>query len=58
MDNTILIRLNDIGDKKMVTKNFGFIKQKNFDKRFVNSNYISEQEVDRNQDWVLHHFNF
>jgi hypothetical protein len=32
------------------------VSGKTFDKRYVNSNYISEQEVDKHLDWVLHHF--
>lgn len=29
---------------------------KTFDKRYVNSNYITEEEVDRNLQWVISHF--
>lgn len=52
-----LLYVPDVGDKNetlaiLIHKLSG----KTFDKRFVNSNYISEQEVDKHLDWILHHF--
>jgi twinkle protein len=52
-----LLYVPDVGDKnEIVAILIHKVSGKTFDKRFVNSNYISEQEVDRNLDWVLHHF--
>ena len=52
-----LLYVPDVGDKnEVVAILIHKISGKTFDKRFVNSNYISEQEVDRNLDWILHHF--
>lgn len=52
-----LLYVPDVGDKNetlaiLIHK----ISGKTFDKRFYNSNYISESEVDRHLDWILHHF--
>ena len=52
-----LLYVPDIGDKnEILAILIHKVTGKTFDKRFVKSNYISEQEVDRNLDWVLHHF--
>ena len=52
-----LLYVPDIGDKnEIVGILIHKISGKTFDKRFVNSNYISESEVDRHLDWILHHF--
>ena len=52
-----IIYVPDVGDKNaalaiLIHK----ITGKTFDKRFVNSNYISEEEVIKELDWVLYHF--
>jgi hypothetical protein len=47
----------DVGDKnEIIAILIHKITGKTFDRRFVNSNYISEQEVTRELDWVLSHF--
>lgn len=52
-----LMYVPDIGDKnEIIAILIHKITGKTFDKRFVNSNYISEQEVNINLDWVLEHF--
>lgn len=52
-----LIYVPDIGDKNEV---LGILIHKltgkTFDKRFVNSNYISENEISNQLGWVLEHF--
>lgn len=52
-----LLYVPDVGTKDQI---LGIlihkITGKTFDKRFVNSNYISEQEVEKELDWVFHHF--
>lgn len=52
-----LLYVPDVGDKNetlaiLIHKLSG----KTFDKRFVNSNFISEAEADRHLQWILHHF--
>lgn len=52
-----LMYVPDVGDKNEVLDILIHkVSGKTFDKRYVNSNYISEAEVDHNLDWVLHHF--
>lgn len=52
-----LLYVPDVGDKNEVLAILIHkLTGKTFDKRYVNSNYISEMEVDRQLDWVLHHF--
>ena len=52
-----LLYVPDVGDKnEILAILIHKITGKTFDKRFVNSNYISEDEVTRELDWVLHHF--
>lgn len=52
-----LMYVPDVGDKdEILAILIHKISGKTFDKRFVNSNYISEQEVDKHLDWILHHF--
>jgi hypothetical protein len=52
-----LLYVPDVGDKnEIVGILIHKISGKTFDKRFINSNYISESEVDRHLDWILHHF--
>lgn len=52
-----LLYVPDVGDKdEVVSILIHKISGKTFDKRFVNSNYISESEIDKNLDWILHHF--
>jgi hypothetical protein len=47
----------DVGDKNEVLAILIHkVSGKTFDKRYINSNYISEQEVDKHLNWVLHHF--
>jgi hypothetical protein len=52
-----ILYVPDVGDKNEI---LGIlihkITGKTFDKRFVNSNYITEAEVEKQLDWVLHHF--
>lgn len=53
-----LLYVPDVGDKdEVLAILIHKITGKTFDKRYVNSNYISEQEVEKELDWVLHHFN-
>lgn len=52
-----LLYVPDIGDKNEVLAILIHkITGKTFDKRYSNSNYISEIEVEKQLDWVLHHF--
>jgi hypothetical protein len=52
-----LLYVPDVGDKnEIIAILIHKITGKTFDKRFVNSNYISEQEVVKELDWVLEHF--
>lgn len=52
-----LLYVPDVGDKnEIISILIHKITGKTFDKRFVNSNYISEQEVTKELSWVLHHF--
>lgn len=52
-----LLYVPDVGDKnEILSILIHKITGKTFDKRYVNSNYITEQEVIREIDWVLHHF--
>lgn len=47
----------DVGDKnEILAILIHKISGKTFDKRYVDSNYISEGEVDRHLGWILHHF--
>lgn len=52
-----LLYVPDVGDKNEVLAILIHkITGKTFDKRYVNSNYISENEVRKELEWVLHHF--
>jgi len=52
-----LMYVPDIGKKEIViSKIIHKLTGKTFDKRYVNSNYISEKEVDNKLHWVLEHF--
>lgn len=52
-----LLYVPDVGDKnEILAILIHKITGKTFDKRFQNSNYISEEEVTKELDWVLHHF--
>lgn len=52
-----LLYVPDVGDKNEVLAILIHkITGKTFDKRYVNSNYISESEVDRQLMWILEHF--
>jgi hypothetical protein len=52
-----LLYVPDIGDKnEILAILIHKITGKTFDKRYENSNYISEGEVIKELDWVLHHF--
>lgn len=52
-----LLYVPDVGDKNEVLSILIHkITGKTFDKRFVNSNYISELEVTKELEWVLQHF--
>lgn len=52
-----LLYVPDVGDKnEIIAIIIHKITGKTFDKRFVNSNYISEVEVENELDWVLQHF--
>lgn len=52
-----LMYVPDIGKKEVViSKLIHKLSGKTFDKRFVNSNYISEKEADQHLMWILEHF--
>jgi len=52
-----LMYVPDVGDKnEILAILIHKVSGKTFDKRYVNSNYISEQEVDKHLGWILHHF--
>ena len=52
-----LLYVPDVGDKdEVIAILIHKISGKTFDKRFINSNYISESEIDRHLGWILHHF--
>jgi len=52
-----LLYVPDVGDKNEVLAILIHkITGKTFDKRFVNSNYITEEEADKQLMWVLEHF--
>ena len=52
-----ILYVPDVGDKnEILAIIIHKITGKTFDKRFVNSNYISKDEVEKELDWVLHHF--
>lgn len=52
-----LLYVPDVGDKKEVLAILTHkISGKTFDKRFIDTNYITESEVDKHMDWILHHF--
>jgi hypothetical protein len=52
-----LLYVPDVGDKNEVLAILIHkITGKTFDKRFENSNYISEEDVSKQLEWVLHHF--
>lgn len=52
-----LLYVPDVGDKnEILSLLIHKITGKTFDKRFVNSNYISESEVEKELNWVLEHF--
>jgi hypothetical protein len=52
-----LMYVPDIGKKEVViAKLIHKLSGKTFDKRYVNSNYITEEEIDKHLNWVLEHF--
>jgi len=52
-----LLYVPDVGTKdQIVSILIHKLSGKTFDKRYVNSNYITEEEIHRHYDWVLHHF--
>jgi len=52
-----LLYVPDIGKKEVIfSKLIQKLTGKTFDKRYVNSNYISEIEIDNQLHWVLEHF--
>lgn len=52
-----LMYVPDIGQKEVViSKLIHKLSGKTFDKRFVNSNYISEEEIEKQLHWVMEHF--
>jgi len=52
-----LLYVPDIGRKEVViAKLIHKISGKTFDKRYINSNYISEAEIERHLQWILEHF--
>lgn len=52
-----LLYVPDVGDKNEILSNLIHkLTGKTFDKRFENSNYISEVDADRNLQWILEHF--
>lgn len=52
-----LMYVPDIGRKEVViAKLIHKLSGKTFDKRFVNSNYITEQDIEKHLQWVLEHF--
>jgi len=52
-----LLYVPDVGDKNEVIATLMHkLSGKTFDKRFINSNYITEQEVERHLGWILEHF--
>lgn len=52
-----LMYVPDIGQKEVViAKLIHKITGKTFDKRYINSNYITEEEIEKNLHWVLEHF--
>lgn len=52
-----ILYVPDVGDKnEILAILIHKITGKTFDKRFVNSNYITEAEVEKELDWVIHHF--
>jgi len=52
-----LLYVPDVGDRdETLAILIHKLSGKTFDKRYINSNYISEQEVDKHLSWILHHF--
>ena len=52
-----LLYVPDIGNKnQIISKLLHKITGKTFDKRYINSNYITEVEIENNLHWVLEHF--
>lgn len=52
-----LLYVPDVGDKNEVLSILIHkLTGKTFDKKYINSNYISQEEVTRELDWVLEHF--
>lgn len=52
-----LLYVPDVGDKnEVIATLIHKLTGKTFDKRFENSNYISEQEVEKELNWILEHF--
>jgi len=52
-----LMYVPDIGKKEVViSKLIHKLSGKTFDKRYVDTNYISEAEIDRHLNWVFEHF--
>lgn len=52
-----LMYVPDIGRKEVViSKLIHKLSGKTFDKRYVNSNYITEEEIEKHLHWVLEHF--
>lgn len=52
-----LLYVPDVGDKnEILAILIHKITGKTFDRKYINSNYISQEEVTRELDWVLQHF--
>lgn len=52
-----LLYVPDVGDKNEILANLIHkLTGKTFDKRYENTNYISESEADQNLQWILEHF--
>lgn len=52
-----LLYVPDVGDQNEILSNLIHkLTGKTFDKRFINSNYISESEVEHNLQWIHEHF--
>ncbi len=52
-----LMYVPDIGRKEVViAKLIHKLSGKTFDKRYINSNYITEEDIEKHLQWVLEHF--
>lgn len=52
-----LLYVPDVGSKEEIISLLMHKKTgKTFDKRYVNSNYITEEEISKELPWILHHF--